>query len=396
MGFEYTRRTWAEIDLDNIAHNMREIRKHTAKSACVMSVVKADAYGHGAVQTAKTALDNGASWLGVSMLEEALELRNAGIEAPILILSDNEPEYAEAIVKHDIRQAVYSFDMAKVLSEAAVKLGKKARVHLKIDTGMGRIGFMPENAPYEAARIAALDGIEIEGIFTHFASADECTEEADAYTLRQYETFCAVCDKIDKEAHIRVPIRHAANSAAIIRFPHMHMDMVRAGVILYGLWPSAEMREMNKSADLRPAMALKSAITYIKMAEKGSSISYGRTYCTSEPRLIATVPAGYADGYFRVLGNGASVYHEKTGMRAPVTGRVCMDQLMIDVTASGENVAAGDTVVLFGGGEGVPDADEIARIAGTVNYEIICAVGRRVPRVFIKDGRRVETMNRLV
>lgn len=396
MGFEYTRRTWAEIDLDNIAHNMREIRKHTAESARVMSVVKADAYGHGAVQVARAALENGASWLGVSMLEEALELRNAGIQAPILILSDNEPEYAEAIVKHDIRQAVYSFDMARVLSDAAVRLGRKARIHLKIDTGMGRIGFMPENAPYEAARIAALEGIEIEGIFTHFASADECTEDADGYTIKQYTLFCDVCDNIEHNARVHIPIRHAANSAAIIRFPHMHMDMVRAGVILYGLWPSAEMRKMNETVDLRPAMALKSAISYIKMAEKGSSISYGRTYCTKEPRRIATVPAGYADGYFRMLGNGASVYHEKSGKRAPVTGRVCMDQLMIDVTASGEDAAAGDTVVLFGGGEGMPDADEIARIAGTVNYEIICAVGRRVPRIFIKDGVRVETMNRLI
>ncbi len=398
MGCEYTRRTWAEIDLDAIALNMRRIRAMTERSACVMSVVKADAYGHGAVQAAKTALENGASWLGVSMLEEALELRNAGISAPILILSDNEPEYAEAIVKNDIRQSVYSYEMARTLSEAAERLNTKAKIHLKIDTGMGRIGFTRKNAPAEAAKIASLKGIETEGIFTHFASADECTEDADEYTKMQYREFCETCRLIEEATGRRVPYRHAANSAAIIRFPDMHMDMVRAGIIMYGLWPSEEVRKMSAGTELVPAMTLRSAISYLKTVEEGCFISYGRTYRSDGRKLIATVPAGYADGYFRVLGNGASVCHEKTHMRARITGRVCMDQMMIDVTDAGKHgeVSVGDTVILFGKGEGVPDADEIASIAGTVNYEVICAVGRRVPRLYIKDGSIIETMNRLV
>ena len=235
MAADQTHRTWAEIDLDAIAHNLREIRRHTDRTAQIMAVVKADAYGHGAPQVARAALAHGASWLAVAMLEEAVELRRQDIKAPILILSDNEPECAETAVACDVRQAVSSYDMARRLSEAAGRLGKKAKLHLKIDTGMGRIGFSPEQAPAEAERIARLDGIEIEGIFTHFAVADESSEDADRYTERQYRTFCETCERIERERHIHIPLRHAANSAAILRFPHMHLDLVRAGIILYGL-----------------------------------------------------------------------------------------------------------------------------------------------------------------
>ena len=397
MAADRTHRTWAEIDLDAIAHNLREIRRHTDRTAQIMAVVKADAYGHGAPQVAREALAHGASWLAVAMLEEAIELRRKDIKAPILILSDNEPECAETVVACDVRQAVSSYDMARRLSEAAGRLGKRARIHLKIDTGMGRIGFSPEQAPAEAERIARLDGIEIEGIFTHFAVADESSENADRYTERQYRTFCETCERIEQEHHIHIPLRHAANSAAILRFPHMHLDLVRAGIILYGLWPSGDLKACG--ADLRPAMTLKSAISHVKSVGPGSSLSYGRTYCTQEPAVIATIPAGYADGYFRVLGNRASVWHEKTGVRARVVGRVCMDQMLADVTQARQcgPVEPGDSVVLFGGNcDKMPSADEIAALAGTINYEVVCAVSRRVPRIFLKDGLVAETVNRLL
>lgn len=397
MTGENIRRTWAEIDLDAIAHNLREIQKFTSGNARIMAVVKADAYGHGALQVARSALENGASWLAVSVLEEALELRTGGIEAPILILSDSEPACAEAIITKEIRQAVYTFDMARTLSAAARRIGKRAKIHLKIDTGMGRIGFRPDSAPEEAERIAALEGIEIEGIFTHFAVADEFSEDSDRYTAEQYRIFYETCEKIEQEKHIHIPLRHAANSAAILRFPQMHLDLVRAGIILYGLWPSEAMKRCG--ADLWPAMTLKSAISYVKTAAPGSRISYGGTYCIQEPALIATVPAGYADGYFRILGNRASVYHVKTGARAPVVGRVCMDQMMIDVTQAARfgSVRTGDEVVLFGGKcDKMPSADEIASLAETIPYEVTCAVSRRVPRIFLKDGFPVETVNRLI
>lgn len=397
MKLENTRRTWAEIDLDAVAHNLREIRRFTNADAQIMGVVKADAYGHGALQVARELLAGGASWLAVSMLEEALELRYAGIEAPILILSDNEPACAETIVAHEIRQAVYSFDMARTLSEAARRIGGKAKIHLKVDTGMGRIGFRPEVAPEEAERIAKLDGIEIEGIFTHFAAADEFSDSADRYTAEQYGTFYEICEKIEREKHIHIPLRHAANSAAILRFPQMHLDLVRAGILLYGLLPSAPAKECG--ADLRPAMTLKSAISNVRTAQPGSFISYGRTYRTPEAAVIATLPAGYADGYFRCLGNRAAVYHEGTGVCVPVVGRVCMDQMMIDVTQAQRigPVRVGDSVVLFGGNcDKMPCADEIASLAGTIHYEVVCAVGRRVPRVFLKGGRPAETVNRLL
>lgn len=397
MGYEHTRRTWAEIDLDAIAHNLAEIRRITVENAAIMGVVKADAYGHGALQVAETVLKNGASWLAVSMLEEALELRNAGIQAPILILSDNEPACADAIAAQNLRQAVYSYDMARKLSEAACRLGKKAKIHLKIDTGMGRIGFLPEAAPFEAERIARLAGIEIEGIFTHFAVADEASEASDRYTAEQYRIFQETCVKIEREKHIHIPLRHAANSAAILRFPQMHLDLVRAGIILYGLWPSEETKVCG--VDLQPAMTLKSAISHVKALEPGSSISYGCTYRTKTSAMIATLPAGYADGYFRILGNRAAAFHENTGLRVPVVGRVCMDQLMLDVTEACKHgaVQVGDTVVLFGGNcDKMPSADEIAALAGTIHYELTCAVSRRVPRVFLKDGTVVETVDRLI
>lgn len=394
MEHKESRRSWAEINLDHIAHNAREIRRFTHPDAEIMGVVKADAYGHGAVQVARTVLENGFTRLAVSMLDEGIELRNAGIRAPILILSDYEPECAELIAAYDLTPAVYSFAMAERLSEAAQRIGKKTKIHLKIDTGMGRIGFQPETAPEEAEKISRLPGIEIEGIFTHFAVADEYGAADLSYTENQYRLFYETCEKIEREKHIHIPLRHAANSAAILRFPHMHLNLVRAGIILYGLLPSAETERCG--AELRPAMTLKSVISHLKTVPAGTCISYGCTYRTEGPTVIATVPIGYADGYPRLLGNRAEAFLEAVGLRVPVIGRVCMDQLMLDVTAAGNTVQLGDTVVLFGEKyDKMPTADEIASRLGTINYEVTCGISRRVPRVYLSGGTATETVNRL-
>ena len=394
-----TKRTWAEINLDFLKHNMQIIKKCTTPGAKIMGVVKADAYGHGVLQVAKTILENGAEWLAVSMLDEAIELRNAGIGAPILILSDNQPQCAETIINLDIRQGVYSFETAQSLSKAAEKLGKIAKIHLKVDTGMGRVGFTPENAPEAAEIIAKLPYLEIEGIFTHFAVADEYSEKSNEYTREQYAKFYEVCRKIKQEKKIDIPIRHAANSAAILRYPEMHLDMVRAGIILYGLWPSEETKITG--VDLKAVMTLKSAVSHVKEVECGTCFSYGCTYRAERKMTVATIPVGYADGYMRIQSNKGFVYHENSGKKLPIVGRVCMDQMMVDASSAKESggIKQGDTVVLFGDYDGdlsrFPTAEGIARIADTINYEVSCAVSRRVPRVFTENGKTVEIMNRL-
>ena len=389
------KRTWAEIDIDALKHNIEVIKKHVAPGAEIMGVVKADACGHGAVSVAKELLKEGVNFFAVSMLDEAVELRNAGIQSPILILSDNEPECAETIVELDIRQGVYSVETAQKLSDAAVKIGKTAKIHIKIDSGMGRVGFLPDAAPDMVEEISKMPNMEIEGIFTHFAVADEYSEESNKYTQKQYNDFYNACERIKNEKHINIPIRHAANSAAILRFPHMHLDMVRAGIILYGLWPSEETKATG--AELKAVMTLKSAVSFVKKVDKGCRLSYGLTYCATQNMTVATIPAGYADGYMRIQSNKGFVFHERSGKALPVAGRICMDQMMVDASNADETgIFAGDTVVLFGGYDGkLPTAEGIAKIAGTINYEVSCAVSRRVPRVYIENGEIVNVINRL-
>lgn len=389
------KRTWAEIDIDALKHNIEVIKKHVAPGAEIMGVVKADACGHGAVSVAKELLKEGVNFFAVSMLDEAVELRNAGIQSPILILSDNEPECAETIVELDIRQGVYSVETAQKLSDAAVKIGKTAKIHIKIDSGMGRVGFLPDAAPDIVEVISKMPNMEIEGIFTHFAVADEYSEESNKYTQKQYNDFYNACERIKNEKHINIPIRHAANSAAILRFPHMHLDMVRAGIILYGLWPSEETKATG--AELKAVMTLKSAVSFVKKVDKGCRLSYGLTYCAPQNMTVATIPAGYADGYMRIQSNKGFVFHERSGKALPVAGRICMDQMMVDASNADETgIFAGDTVVLFGGYDGkLPTAEGIAKIAGTINYEVSCAVSRRVPRVYIENGKIVNVINRL-
>lgn len=373
-------RSWAEVDLDCIAHNTRRIRALTRKTAEVMGVVKADAYGHGVSRVVPVLLENGVTRLAVSMLDEALELRRQGVDVPILVLGYTDPRRAEEIIAGDVTQTVYSRDLAQSLSDAASRIGREARIHIKIDTGMGRVGFL---AGFEAVRdtmwIHNLPHVIIEGAYTHFASADE---EDPAYTLRQHALFTGVCSELDAGG-VTIPIKHVCNSAAILRFPAMHLDMVRAGLVLYGMLPSPF---CGGSHGLLPAMTLKANVILCKAVEAGSPISYGRTYVTPGPTRIATIPIGYADGYPRSLAGKASVLIG--GCRAPVAGRICMDMCMIDVGSLPYDVSVGDEAVLFGRqGEGEIPIEEIADWMGTINYEVTCLIGRRVPRAYLSGGQ---------
>ncbi|HHW43639.1 alanine racemase [Desulfofundulus thermobenzoicus] len=369
------RPVWARVNLTAVAHNVRVIRGLLKPQTKFCAVVKADAYGHGALPVARVALENGAGYLAVAILDEALALRRAGITAPILILGYTPPEQAPLLVEHGITQTVFSLDDARAISAAAVAAGKKARVHLKIDTGMGRIGVPPAEAPDFAAAVAVLPGLHVEGAFTHMASADERDK---SYTRWQFARFMEAMAGIEARG-VTIPIKHVANSATTLELPEMHLDMVRPGIILYGLWPSPEVRRV---VDLKPAMELKARVAQVKEVPAGTSISYGRKFTTAAPSVIATLPIGYADGWSRLLSNKASVLIH--GRRAPVVGRVCMDQCMVDVTGI-PGVRAGDEAVLFGTQKGrfLP-VEEVAAHMGTINYEVVCLISKRVPRVYFE------------
>ncbi|HHY24099.1 MAG TPA: alanine racemase [Clostridiaceae bacterium] len=383
-------RAWAEINLDNIAHNVREIRKIVNKRAEVMGVVKADAYGHGVMEVTRTLLDNGVSRLAVSMLDEAIQLRRNGIDIPILILSYTDPVRAEDIINYNVTQTVFSHDLAEALSDAAVRLGHKVKVHIKIDTGMTRVGFMPGyNAVKNVVAISKLPGIIIEGLFTHFASADEKDK---SYSYMQLERFMSICTELQRIG-IHIPIKHVANSAAIIEFPEMHLDMVRPGIILYGYYPSSEVNKHKLL--LKPAMTLKANVILVKEVENNTSVSYGRVFTTKRRSRIATIPIGYADGYSRLLTGKANVLIN--GELAPVVGTICMDQCMVDITDIDGNVKVGDEVVLFGKQmEKEIKVEELANLIGTINYEIISVVGKRIPRVYLHNGEISNVLNYLI
>ncbi len=383
-------RAWAEISLDNIAHNIREIRKITSKNAEIMGVVKADAYGHGVMEVAKTLLENGASRFAVSMLDEAIQLRRAGIEVPILILGYTDPIRANEIIENDVTQSVFSHELAQALSDEAVRQGRKVKIHIKIDTGMSRIGFLPGySAVKNVVDISRLPNIIIEGLFTHFATADETNRE---YTYTQFERFMSICSELQRIG-IHIPVKHCANSAAIIEYPEMHLDMVRPGIILYGMYPSEEVDKAK--IELKPAMTLKANVIMVKEVEKNTSISYGRIFTTNRTSKIATIPIGYADGFTRMLSNKGKVLIH--GEYAPVVGRICMDQCMVDVTDIGGNVEVGDEVVLIGSqGQNNIMVEDVAQTIGMINYEFVCIVGKRIPRAFVKDGKISKILNYLI
>ena len=383
------KRTWAEVDLDAIAHNIREIRKITNPNAQIMAVVKADAYGHGFLEVTKTLLENGADRLAVAVLQEGKQLRSRGVTVPILILGASGEETVEDLINFDITPSVFTYDFAKALSYEAERKEKVTKIHIKIDTGMSRIGFLAgddnEEIANEIIKISKLPYIEVEGIFSHFAASDEYDT---SYTHMQFERFMDVCNKLNEKG-LDVPIKHICNSAGIMMYPEMHLDMVRPGVILYGMYPSDE---VDKSRlDLKPAMTLKSTVTHIKDVPAGRGVSYGREYITEGTTKIATVPIGYADGYLRKLAKEGKMI--VNGTLVPIVGRICMDQCMIDVT-NVNNIDRGDEVIIFGS-TGVT-IDDLASWLETINYEVSCVIGKRIPRIYTRNGKAVKVLNYLM
>ncbi len=377
---------WAEVDLDALAHNIREVRRLTSANSMILAAVKADAYGHGAVISSKVFLDNGADRLGVARLGEAVELRDAGIEAPILNLGYTPEAQYGTLIGRGIAATIYTFLQAQALDDVAAKLHTKAVVHVKIDTGMNRLGFQPNDETLRAiAKINVLPNVELEGIYTHFAVSDIADK---TYTRRQFELFRWVLDEL-RTRGVEPPIRHVSNSAAIIDLPEYALEMVRPGIMLYGYEPSIEVDLSRVS--LKPAMTLKARLSNVKVVPEGAGISYGLTYTTKRPSIIGTLPVGYADGYRRGLSNRSWV--DYGGERAPIVGRVCMDQCMIDLTDI-DMAEIGDEVTLFGGGCS-PSVEETARMLDTIPHEVTCAIARRVPRVYLKSGRVTETRDYL-
>jgi len=371
------RPTRVEIDLDSIAYNIHQIRKKVGNKTKTMAVMKANAYGHGAVEVAKVAIDAGAQWLAVALVEEGIQLREAGIQSPILILGSTPPDQVHEVIKYNLSQTVCSRELIETLSNEAQSWNQTAKVHIKVDTGLGRLGIFPEEVAAFVKESSCLEGIEIEGIFTHFSVADEDK----AFTELQIKKFKEVISNLEREK-IHIPLKHAANSAAVVGFASSYFNLVRPGIILYGLYPSPE---MNRTIPLKPAMSFKTKITYLKRVPAGYSLSYDRTFTTKRKSLIAILPVGYADGYPRALSNKGEVLIK--GKRAPVVGMICMDMTLVDVTHI-PDVKVGDEVVLFGKQNGAQiSADEIASKSGLINYEILCGISKRVPRIYKRrDG----------
>jgi alanine racemase len=373
------RPAWVEINLDHIEHNIRELRRLIGPITQIMAVVKADGYGHGAAAVSEAALKGGAGSLAVAFVEEAVELRRAGITAPILILGYTDPAQFSTLVRYKLTPTVFSFDTASRFSALAVENNVHLPLHLKVDTGMGRIGLLPEEVVGVVSRIIKLPGLSIEGIFTHLAAAEEFDQ---SYTGGQLRLFDRVIDRC-LEKGIVFPLIHAANSAAAILTPSARYNLIRLGIALYGCYPSPGLD--NGRLNLLPALTFKSRVVMVKEVPPGTSISYGCTYRTDQDTLIATIPVGYADGYSRLLSNRGHVLIR--GVRAPVVGRICMDHLMADVSAI-PGADRGDEVVIYGK-QGAEDlkVEEAAGQIGTINYELLCAIDKRVPRFYFQDGK---------
>ncbi|HZW04384.1 MAG TPA: alanine racemase [Anaerolineaceae bacterium] len=372
--------TWAEVDLDAIAHNVRAFCRHAGPAVDVFAVVKANAYGHGAVRVARAALEAGATRLAVHRAIEGVELRRAGIDAPVLVMGYTPPQAAELVVRWGLTPSLITFEFAQALSAAAAAGGVRAPVHLKIDTGMSRYGLLPDEVVDFARALTALPALELEGIFTHFATADAAEL---THTRAQLAVFEGVLAAL-RQAGIEPPLAHACNSAAAMRLPEAHLNAIRPGIALYGMDPSSEWPPLF---DLEPALTLKSRVSRVRDLPGGAGISYGRTYVTPGPERVALVPVGYGDGYHRILSNRSQVLIG--GQRAPLRGRVCMDQFVVDVSAI-PGVAQGDEVVLVGrqGKEHIR-AEEVAGWAGTINYEVTTSLLPRVTRVYLRGGQVV-------
>jgi alanine racemase len=370
--------TWAEIDLDAIDYNVRQLKRMLGPAVLLTAVVKGEAYGHGAVSVSRCALAAGADRLAVASPREALNLRRAGVDGPVLILGPTPPWEAERLVAQRVMATVMAWPTAQALSGAAVAAGVTATVHIKVDTGMGRYGLLPDEVLPFALALRDLPGLQVEGLWTHFATAEDLD---DSYLHQQLGAFLLVAAQL-RESGISVPLRHAASTGAAICHPESRLDMVRCGLSVYGLYPSARCRD---GVDLHPAMSLKSRVSRLRWLPEGSTIGYGRTYRTTRHTLVAFVPIGYADGLRRALSNRGRMLVR--GQRVPLIGRICMDGCMADVTAV-EGVQEGDEAVLLGcQGQAEITADEIAESLGTISYEIVTTVGPRVPRVYLHGGK---------
>ena len=401
------RRTWVQIDLDAISENVRIINKILNDKSKLMAIVKADAYGHGATFVARELAESGVDFFGVSSIDEAVQLRENGIIQNILILgyTNLSDENVKKIIKYNITQTVFDFDYAKTISEKAEIFRGEIKIHIKIDTGMNRIGFRytsknkDENIISKIRKIKLLNNIICEGIFTHFAVSDDIKSN---YTREQYDLFCELVSNLEKE-NIYFEIKHACNSGATINFKDMHLDYVRCGLILYGLYPSKSTTEgaVNQNIKFVPAMQLKTILSQIHTVKKGETVSYSRTYIAGRDIVCAALPIGYADGFSRLLSNSASVIVK--GRQVPVIGRVCMDQTMIDITSC-PDAKVGDIATVFGygyseNGENSGEyigVDHIADMMETINYEVVCLIGKRVPRIFYKNGKEVGELNYII
>ncbi|WP_068674104.1 alanine racemase [Oceanobacillus sp. Castelsardo] len=382
------RDTWVEISLDALKSNVKAFKDYISQKTKLMAVVKADGYGHGAVEVAQAALKEGADYLAVALLDEAIQIRKAQINAPILVLGYTGISTEAAIkdaINSNITLTVFTKEMAEEIVKTAEQLKKLAKVHIKIDSGMNRIGIRKKEEALEFASLLKSDHVQIEGIFTHFADADNIDS---TYTDKQFNHFMSVINYLGENG-IHIPIKHCCNSAATIAYPNMHLDMVRVGISLYGLYPSEHLKEKIK---LIQVMSFKTKPVLIKNVDTGEPISYGCTFSPQRLSKIATIPVGYADGFTRALSNKGNVTVK--GKRAPIVGRICMDQSMIDITEI-PHVSKEDIVTIFGEpSEGFIPLDEVAEQLQTIHYEIVCLIGKRVPRVYIEKDK-VHHVNRI-
>lgn len=385
MDFDYRlecfQRGYIQVDLDAIVRNMQNMKAHVAAGTKLMGIIKTDGYGHGSIPIAQVLepLDY-VYGFGVATAEEAFALRAAGIRKPLLVLGYTFPYAYERMAREEIRPAVFRQDMVEQMQQAARKVGNPLKVHIKVDTGMNRIGITPDEQGLGFVKaLAGAKEIETEGIFTHFARADEADKTSARAQLRLFQEFL---HKIEEEVSMQIPVRHCSNSAGILEMPEANMDVVRAGITLYGLYPS---REVNRNTvPLQPALSFYSHVVYVKEIPAGSSIGYGGTYTAREAMRVATIPVGYGDGYPRSLSGRGYVLIR--GRRAPVLGRVCMDQFMVDVTHIPE-AAEGDRVVLLGqDGELQVTAEELGELSGRFHYELVCDLGKRIPRIYVEHG----------
>lgn len=369
------RPTYAEIDLSAIDENVRAIRRAVGPGVRIMPAVKADGYGHGAVKVGKTVLAAGANMLGVASVEEAIELRNGGIDAPILILGCSNGESAAEIVEHDISATVCDLSAACDLAREAAKCEKKAHIHVKVDTGMGRIGVPTEGAMELITALIGLPSLEVDGVFTHFPCSDETDK---SFTNEQVRIFKGLLSELDSQG-ILPRYAHAANSGGVLDHPSSYLDMVRPGIAVYGLYPSPE---VGRTISLKPVLTFRTKIVFMKTIPAGRTISYGRTFSTIRNTKIAIIPVGYADGYDRLFSNHGEV--SVKGQRVPVIGRVCMDQTIIDVTDV-PGVVVNDDVILLGGGIDYLSVEKVAKILGTIPHDVVTSIGKRVPRVYTSE-----------